>query len=124
MGRVLVATADGGYFDIVDAEIAAEGHQSIWSTDGQDAQDLALSEQPDLVILDATLPVFSGLEVATALRGDPEVPSGLPIVVVGDEAIHPHLLEQAGVTFHARKTHSRHEMRDLLVECLQGYRNH
>jgi CheY-like chemotaxis protein len=54
-----------------------EEHYDICAeaTNGREALDLALKCRPDLVILDLSMPVLNGFEVATELkRRTPEVP--------------------------------------------------
>ena len=124
MSKVLVATADGGYLSVLEAEIEAEGHTVLWASDGQQAHEMTLSEAPELVLLDLSLPVFNGLETAEALRADPEVPADLPIILATDEDLHPHILERSGVTLHMPKSHAAQELRDVLVDYVLGYRKH
>lgn len=114
MATILIATIDTTEFDILAAEIEGEGHEVINATDGKDAIDLTLARQPAIVILDAALPVFDGFAVAGLLRNDPDVPRELPLVLLGDEPVEPHVFERSGFTTQFPKDHSHHEVRELL----------
>jgi DNA-binding response OmpR family regulator len=46
-----------------------EGYQVISAQDGNDGLNKALTEKPDLILLDVMLPVMSGLDVCRELRG-------------------------------------------------------
>jgi CheY-like chemotaxis protein len=114
MATVLIATEDSTAFSILSAEIEGEGHSALWACDGQEAVDMALEQKPSLVLLDASLPVYSGFEVVEMLRADPEIPRSLPVLLLTDEAIDPHRFEQAGFTEQFPKTHDHHVMREVL----------
>jgi CheY-like chemotaxis protein len=48
---------------------------------GKDALDLIQAEKPDAVVLDIQIPGISGIEVAKAVRANPDV-AGTPIIAV------------------------------------------
>jgi two-component system alkaline phosphatase synthesis response regulator PhoP len=50
------------------------GFRVLVAADGKTALDVALSEQPDLVVLDLNLPELDGLEVCRELRRQSDVP--------------------------------------------------
>ena len=54
------------------------GHEPLTAVDGKEALRLIYSEQPDLVLLDINLPIFSGIEVLQQLHdaGAKQSPSG------------------------------------------------
>ncbi len=117
MATILVATIDSQAFDSLSSEIMGEGHEVLWAGDGQEACDLA--PDAELVFLDASLPIFDGYEVAALLRGDPEVPRDLPILLFSDDAAEPHQFERAGFTGQFRKSHSYCDVRELLSTHLR-----
>lgn len=45
-----------------------DGHEVVEAADGRQALDLALSEQPDLIISDWNMPELTGVEVLRKLR--------------------------------------------------------
>ena len=66
--RTFVAAVRGVLDRLPGALVVAEAH------DGEEALALASQLQPDLVLLDISMPRMSGLEVARSLRGGPEAP--------------------------------------------------
>lgn len=72
--------------------LRAKGYRTLSSHDGRDAVELTRKHRPDLILLDIELPDMSGLDVARAVKGDPDL-ENTPIVAVtafameGDEEI-------------------------------------
>ena len=57
------------------------GYAAIAARDGQEGLDKTRSENPDLILLDITMPEKSGVRYYRELRADPEVGS-IPVVIV------------------------------------------
>ena len=72
--RILVADDDPQIRDFLKRGLSFEGYAVDLAEDGQQALDLALTNPPDLVILDVMMPGLDGLEVARRLRAGGEVP--------------------------------------------------
>ncbi len=118
MATVLIATPDTALYAIFAAEISAEGHDLLWALDGNEACTLTLSEQPQVVFLDRSLPIFNGFEACQHLRNDPQCPPSLPILILSDDAIDSRQLAKVGATGCFPKTHSGQDVRDLIVKLL------
>jgi DNA-binding response OmpR family regulator len=71
---VLVVDDEVTLLDVLDAYLRDEGFVVLRAADGQAAVDIALSERPDLVLLDLNLPVLSGLEAFREIRAQLDVP--------------------------------------------------
>lgn len=56
---------------MLDVRLSKHGYRVVSASDGEAALACALSEQPDLVVLDVMMPRMNGWEVARALRQDP-----------------------------------------------------
>jgi DNA-binding response OmpR family regulator len=69
--KVLVVEDDVDVRDLVVLSLNHAGFDVLVEGDGAAGLDLALEEQPDLVILDWMMPRLSGVEVCRALRADP-----------------------------------------------------
>ena len=83
--RVLVVDDDPAIRLVCATNLRLDGYDVIEASNGQDALDLALSELPDVVLLDLSLPVLDGFAVAGALRTDDRTRE-LPIVVLSGES--------------------------------------
>jgi len=72
--KILVADDEPCITTIVSRKLRNAGFEVLVATDGQEAFDLAMAEQPNLLITDLQMPLMSGLEVCarlTAERPDP-----------------------------------------------------
>lgn len=68
MTRILVVDDEAALVDLVRRYLEEEQYEVLTASDGHTALDLALTAQPDLVVLDVMLPVLDGLEVCRQLR--------------------------------------------------------
>src|SRR5437764_1153813 len=72
-----------------------EGYNVTIAADGQEALDLALQQQPDLILTALMLPVIDGVEMIQRLRKEPNFDK-VPIVVVTSYAERIPLALKAG----------------------------
>jgi CheY-like chemotaxis protein len=82
--RVLVVDDDPAIRLICKTWLGLDGYQVIEAADGQQALQLAIAEEPAVVLLDLSMPILGGLAVAKALR-EHERTRELPIVVLTAE---------------------------------------
>lgn len=118
MDIILFATSDGETGATLSAELEGMGYQADWTLDGFALCEAAAKLQPVAVILDRNLEVFSGLDSASRLRADPDIPPHLPLILLSDDDLDSHLLEKAGISAVIGKTHSFHELQELLSRLL------
>ncbi|MFA5113626.1 MAG: response regulator [Candidatus Margulisiibacteriota bacterium] len=62
-----------------------EGYQAVIAADGLLGVEKALSEKPDLILLDIMLPGIDGLEVCSRLRAN-EQTKDIPVIMVSVKA--------------------------------------
>ena len=72
--RVLIIEDDPNVADVVTRYLEREGYAVESAADGLAGLELALSDPPDLVVLDLMLPSLSGFEVCRRLRATAPVP--------------------------------------------------
>jgi CheY-like chemotaxis protein len=65
----------------LESVLAPLGFEILRAFTGQQALDRARAGQPALILLDAQLPDIHGFEVCRALRADPLVGPGVPIII-------------------------------------------
>lgn len=121
MATILVAGSDWNNVNAVRAVAEGEGHTVITAQDGQTAYESAITDFPDLVVLEAAMPIFNGLETCEKIRTDPRVPPTMPIILISDNVTDPRALETAGFSEHITTSEVTLRMRDLLVDHL-GYK--
>jgi DNA-binding response OmpR family regulator len=71
--RIVVADDEAHIRDVVRGYLEAEGFEVVLAADGADALRVAVESQPDLVVLDVTMPGLDGLEVLRQLRMQSDV---------------------------------------------------
>ena len=66
--KILVVDDEPNIVDILRFNLQREGYEVLAAYDGQEGLDKALSEGPDLILLDVMLPVMDGFQVCEELR--------------------------------------------------------
>jgi len=78
MSRILIVEDEKKIARFLELELQHEGYEVHTAHDGRTGLDMALSLQPDLMILDLMLPELSGIEECRRLRHE----SDLPIIML------------------------------------------
>ncbi len=78
---VLVADDDADILALVRFRLERAGCTVLAASDGQTALELALDAEPDLVVLDVTMPRLDGYEVTRRLR-EHEATRRIPIILL------------------------------------------
>jgi DNA-binding response OmpR family regulator len=66
--RILIADDNADAADALAATLESSGHDVIRAYAGEEALRLALAHQPDAIVLDASMPGISGLDVCRTIR--------------------------------------------------------
>ncbi len=72
--RILVVEDEQPISDILKFTLEKEGYEVDCVFDGEQAIQRALSDQPDLILLDIMLPIKDGMEVCRAIRKHADMP--------------------------------------------------
>lgn len=78
---ILVADDDELLRQLLEHRLQAAGYGVISAEDGQEALEGAKSHHPDLIVLDAMMPVLDGFAVLSALRDDAALRS-IPVLML------------------------------------------
>lgn len=76
--KILVVDDDAKLVKLISSNLARRGFDIAAASDGKQALEMAISENPDLVILDIMLPLMDGYQVCRKLREE----SGVPIIML------------------------------------------
>ncbi len=74
MTKVLIVEDETRLAHWVQAFFEKDGFETVLAHDGQSGLRLALTEMPDLVVLDIMLPKMDGMTICTRLRRESDVP--------------------------------------------------
>ena len=72
--KILVVDDEANIVDILEENLSREGYTILKAYEGASALQIALDEQPDLILLDCMLPRMDGFEVCKRIRQKSSVP--------------------------------------------------
>jgi DNA-binding response OmpR family regulator len=81
MAKILIVDDDILITGLMQTLVTMDNHEAIIVNDSNEAMDLAVSENPDLITLDLMMPGLSGYDLCELLRANPQF-SQTPIVVI------------------------------------------
>ena len=86
MLRILLVEDNEPGRDMLSRRLRRRGYTVFVAADGQEALDVARQEQPDLILMDMSLPVMDGWTAVRALRGDPAI-ARIPVIALTAHAM-------------------------------------
>lgn len=72
---ILVIDDESHIVHVVSLKLRNAGYEAITAQDGEEGFELAMREQPDLIITDYQMPFMNGLELCQKLKATPETAS-------------------------------------------------
>ncbi|MDR0930907.1 MAG: response regulator transcription factor [Clostridiales bacterium] len=72
--KILVVDDETPIVDILSFNLKKEGYEVIEAYDGEEAINIALSQSPDLILLDVMLPITDGFTACRKIRDKTEIP--------------------------------------------------
>ena len=78
--KVLIVDDELDIVILLKSRLEANGFKTTGASNGQDAIDKALKENPDIILLDLLMPVMDGYEAMRRLRGN-EKTRDIPIIL-------------------------------------------
>ena len=84
--RVLIAEDNRENLDMLRRRLERRGYAVFAASDGQAAVNMTNELRPDIVLMDVSMPILSGLEATRAIRAQAAV-AGTPIVALTAHAM-------------------------------------
>lgn len=85
--RILIAEDNETNRDMVSRSLARAGYvRLLFARDGRETISLAQTEQPDLILMDMSMPVMDGWQATVQLKGDPTTRT-IPIIALTANAM-------------------------------------
>ncbi len=81
MAKIVVIEDDVTFLDLLRVHLTGAGHEVLTAEDAALGLRAVITEGPDLILLDLTVPYLDGFEMLKALRNDPATNS-IPVVVL------------------------------------------
>jgi CheY-like chemotaxis protein len=86
MARVLLVEDNEMNRDMLSRRLIKRGYTVVMAIDGQQGIDMAVSEKPDIILLDMSLPVVDGWEAAKQIKTN-AASSGAPLIALTAHAM-------------------------------------
>ncbi len=80
--KVLIADDEDSILEIMAKKVAMQGYAVVTARDGQEAWGKIVSEDPDVIILDITMPKMDGWSILHKLRSEPPTKKWQPVIIV------------------------------------------
>jgi two-component system, cell cycle response regulator DivK len=86
MPKILLVEDNEMNRDMLSRRLARKGYDVAIAEDGQRGVDMAESEEPDLILMDMSLPVIDGWEATRRIKGSADT-GGIPIIALTAHAM-------------------------------------
>jgi len=86
MTKVLLVEDNEMNRDMLSRRLERKGFEVVFAMDGQAAVNMADSENPDLILMDMSLPVMDGWEATRQIKANQEL-SNIPIIALTAHAM-------------------------------------
>ena len=86
MAKILLVEDNEMNRDMLSRRLVRRGFKVVMAVDGEQGVNMAVSESPDLILLDMSLPVLSGWDAAQKLKAAP-VTQKIPIIALTAHAM-------------------------------------
>ena len=86
MTKILLVEDNDTNRDMLSRRLRKRGFEVVLAADGREGLDRAESEQPDLILLDLSLPVLDGWQAARRLKAEPRT-RDIPVIALTAHAL-------------------------------------
>jgi CheY-like chemotaxis protein len=117
--RILVIEDNADMRDFLQRILERRGYRYLGAADGVEGMELALSERPDLVLMDLSLPILDGYEATRLLKANPDC-AATPILAVTAHArsVDRENALEAGCDAYISKPYSIQQLFELIERFL------
>ncbi|MBT5782353.1 MAG: response regulator [Candidatus Marinimicrobia bacterium] len=86
MTKILIVEDNEMNRDMLSRRLERKGFSIVMAEDGKKGVDMSLSETPDLILMDLSLPIMDGWEATSTIKANPET-KNIPIIVLTAHAM-------------------------------------
>jgi two-component system, cell cycle response regulator DivK len=86
MPRILLVEDNEMNRDMLSRRLSRNGYEVFLAMDGQQGADMAMSEQPDLILMDMSLPVIDGWEATRRIKAN-DATRRIPVIALTAHAM-------------------------------------
>ena len=86
MAKILIVEDNELNRDMLSRRLMRKGFEIVMAEDGQKGVEMSLSENPDLILMDLSLPIMDGWEATSTIKNEEETKE-IPIIVLTAHAM-------------------------------------
>ena len=86
MAKILIVEDNEMNRDMLSRRLERKGFDVVMAEDGQKGVNMSKSENPDLILMDLSLPIMDGWQATTTIKADEET-KRIPIIVLTAHAM-------------------------------------
>lgn len=86
MAKILLVEDNEANRDMLSRRLIRKGFEVVMALDGQQAVDMAVSENPDLILMDMSLPVIDGWEATRRVKSE-QTTRAIPVIALTAHAM-------------------------------------
>ena len=86
MSKILIVEDNEMNRDMLSRRLERKGYEVVMAEDGQKGVDMSKSENPDLILMDLSLPIMDGWEATSTIKGHNDS-KDIPIIVLTAHAM-------------------------------------
>ncbi len=86
MAKILIVEDNELNRDMLSRRLMRKGFEIVMAEDGQKGVEMSLSENPDLILMDLSLPIMDGWEATSTIKNAEETKE-IPIIVLTAHAM-------------------------------------
>ena len=118
MTRILVVEDDADIRDLLVDTIMDMGCEVVGAEDGGAGLQMALTEVPDIILLDFMMPVMDGLQVLGKLKENPKT-KAIPVIMVSAKGQDADVVKalDAGATSYVTKPWRHGELESVIASA-------
>lgn len=120
--RILLVEDDPGTIDVMQHELEFLGYEVTVAENGVKGVEMAISELPDLIVMDIRMPKMDGLQAASLIRSNPET-KDIPILAATVNALpgDKEKCLEAGCDGYIAKPFTHRELGAAIKKLLQEF---
>ena len=86
MAKILIVEDNEMNRDMLSRRLERKGFEVVMAEDGQKGVDMSMSEDPDLILMDLSLPVMDGWQATSTIKANNDTKE-IPIIVLTAHAM-------------------------------------
>ena len=86
MPKILLVEDNEMNRNMLSRRLIRHGYEVVMAVDGQQGTEMAISERPDLILMDMSLPVMNGWEATRQVKGN-DVTRQIPVIALTAHAM-------------------------------------